>query len=1507
MQVIKRDGKKENISFDKILYRIKNLCALPNDLNTLINLNPETHRKYEINKYFKPLYNADFNLVARETIKGVYNGVSTRELDELAASVAQPMILEHPDYGVLASRILISNFHKNTVMHIKNHYYYKYAIVLDEIDIENDMIYYIATVLYENIDENGDQNPLIAPDVYQFIINNKEKLQQIIKIIRDYDYDYVGFKLLEESYLQKCSLFSELKQIRVPIETPQFMLIRIAIGIHISNKYKNFNKMRQNDIKIYEYSKDLIEQNMSSKTLTKFKINVQENTVIWKEIIQLLNDKGVNTNSLEQCIKNNTKSWNMLLNDFKNIKYENMNEIMENIIETYELTSKKTFTHATPTLFNAGSLKPQLSSCFLIQIPQDSIEGITKYWKQCSLISQHAGGIGSHAHNIRAKNSYIRGTNGTSNGLPPMLRVLNDISVYIDQCFHPDTIVYTKSGPKKISDILITDYLITNDGTFDKINEIRQYNTKDMLSDNPTEITNKIKMKKIACKHSIEPVMVTNKHPFLVIECKKGINFKTIKARLDNVTIEPQWVEAKDLTENHMISFPIPKYENDIDIYDLEDCYMYGIMLGDGSISKDSLIYHIYLNSTTKKHIVEFVKDYLGQRNITYSISETDLNKTGVKSIKITWSKNQYFPFNRAMLYKGSDDHHSEKYITEAMLHLPREKSFKLIEGLIDTDGCVYKEITIEMTSRNVIESLRYILLRFGIGSSGYIRDRIGESHELPSGSVITTKKKTYVLRIPKVEEICDMYSDLEPSRNTTYFIHEGILYSRIETIETVEYSGLLTDFEINFNHNYLTHIGLAHNGGNKRPGSHAVYLEPWHADIFEVLSLKKNRGNELERARQLFYAVWANDEFMRTVEYEATHGGKMWYLMCPDKFKNLANLYDNTFRTTWITDEELFSKNESFMKKEFAFTYQYRKYIKENNIKAVSAIELWKLMCELFEETGVPYVVYKDSSNRKSNHKNLGTIKSSNLCVAPETLILTDQGHIKISELENKEVNIWNGFEWSKVIVKKTSDNSELIKIHFDNGTELECTKYHKFHIMKNSLTIINADELKENDKIIDYKLPSCNIVQSIKINKIEITNRYDKTYCFNEPKRHTGIFNGVLTGNCTEIIEYSSAEEAAVCNLTSTNLTSFIVDGKPNYLGLFEKIFINNNTKISSCLLNGFNHSKGVRYIDFNLFEQIIRRQVKNLNKIIDIEYYPIKEAEYSNFKNRPIAIGVQDFANMLVLLRLPFDSKEALEFNSYLFEFMYYIACDESVELAKIYGSYDSFKGSPASEGLLQFDLWEQENSEMYKANFKFNKILNWQLLKEKISNYGMRNSLLLALMPTGSTSTILGSTACFEPFNSMVYKRKNKTGESIIINRYLVQELIDNNIWNQNIKNQILLNSAGSIADITKIPKEIRDLYKTVWDISPKITSNMCLTRSHYIDQSQSYTVFIKEPTVKILTQFHFYNWKCGIKTSSYYTRRLAVADANKVQVVNKEPEIQEPEFCTLGSGCKSCES
>jgi len=765
MYVVKRDGRREPMMFDKITARVRKLC-------------------YGLNELVDPVK------VAMRVIEGLYDGVTTSELDNLAAEVAATMTTTHPDYARLAARISVSNLHKNTKK------------VFSEV-MHN---------LYSYINpRTGKKAPLIADDVYKVIQEHKDILDSTIIYNRDFGYDYFGFKTLERSYLLKIN--GEIA------ERPQHMLMRVAVGIHL------------NDI--------------------------------------------------------------------------------DAAIETYELMSKKYFTHATPTLFNAGTPKPQMSSCFLLTMKEDSIEGIYDTLKQTAKISQSAGGIGLAIHNIRATGSYIGGTNGTSNGIVPMLKVFNDTARYVDQ-------------------------------------------------------------------------------------------------------------------------------------------------------------------------------------------------------------------------------------------------------------------------------------------------------------------------------------------------------------------------------------------GGGKRKGSFAVYIEPWHADIFEFLDLKKNHGKEEMRARDLFYAMWIPDLFMKRVQEDGP-----WTLMCPNECTGLCDSHSEEF-------EALYNKYEAEGK----------------GRKTIKARELWEKILESQIETGTPYMLYKDAANRKSNQKNLGTIRSSNLC---------------------------------------------------------------------------------------------------------------------------------------TEILEFTSPDEVAVCNLASIALPMFIKNGEFDHKELF----------------------------------RITKRVTKNLNRVIDRNFYPIKEAENSNFRHRPIGLGVQGLADTFIKLRLPFTSDEAKKLNQDIFETLYYAAVTASMEEAQNEGTYKTYKGSPISKGEFQHNLWGISDDKL-SGNW------DWEKLRKEVKKHGVRNSLLVAPMPTASTSQILGNNECFEPYTSNIYTRRVLSGEFIVVNKHLLEDLVALGLWNEGLK-QDIMRANGSIQDIDVIPQEIKELYKTVWELSMKDIIDMARHRGYFIDQSQSLNLFMEGATMAKLTSMHFYAWKSGLKTGMYYLRTKSAVDAIKFTLDNTKKEEPDSEI------------
>ena len=1424
MNVTKRNGQLEIVSFDKILKRIKKLGQ---EADIKIN----------------------YTSLAMKVIDQLYDGIPTTKIDELTAEQCASLASTHPDYNTLAGRIVVSNHHRNTSE-----------------SFTNTMI-----KLYEYLDKHDKHSPLVSEELYSVVKENQKLLDDVCDYNRDYLIEYFGFKTLERSYLMKIN--------GKTVERPQHMWLRVAIGIHGNN--------------------------------------------------------------------------------------------IEKVKETYELMSQKYFTHATPTLFNAGTPRPQLSSCFLIAMENDSIDGIYNTLKDCALISKMAGGIGLHIHNVRATGSHIRGTNGTSNGIVPMLRVFNNTAKYVDQCVHPETIIFTTHGPKQIQDCTTGETSIFNlNGDTEVIQNVLEHHYEGEVLE-------------IKPQFSLDKLTITPQHPIYVLRNN-----------------EKQWIDAGDILMTDQFLYPIPNYENDIVNITKDDCKIYSYIMKYGSIEHG--IYKIY--TKTVEIDIDFIINYLDSKLVEYDFSND----------YITWKPSLQLPFRHNDFYNDS----GKREIHHRWLHLPIEK----IEELC----CMFHYCDYDMS---IERQVKFLLLRLcKIKLPHYGLTYVDDKKDFVSTHIVSISKNTY----------------------------NGILY----------------DLQMEKQHDYLLENGLVHNGGGKRNGSFAIYLEPWHADIEMFLQMRKNHGDEELKARDLFYALWIPDLFMERVKAN----GK-WTLMCPDECPGLSDVYGEEFN-------QLYEIYETSGKGRVT----------------INARDLWFKMLDAQMETGTPYMLFKDAANNKSNQKNVGIIKSSNLCVAPETLVLTDKGHIEIQTLKDQQVNVWNGKEYSEVTVKQTGENQDMIDVYTDDGLKLTCTPYHKFYIQNTyslaSKTQVEAKKLQPGDKLIkcDYPIidgsdtmlypythgffcgdgtyrniteqtespckfnalhhhhfckrhlfneteryiennedvnhyvgkckaisysklpiiylydnkkelvshlkyrieplyeennnriivtlpgdiadkydvpsetcslkiklewfagycdadgticlngtneqlqvasnnhdflikiklmlqtcginpkiklsrenetsylpdgkggykdyftkpvyrlliPSCDLYQLlqlgfktnrliitgtkpqrnakkfVKIIKIVNKNRISDTYCFTEPKRHMGVFNGIVTGQCTEILEYSDENETAVCNLASIGLPSFITDTQFDYEKLHEV-------------------TKVVTY---------------NLNKIIDVNYYPTEKTRTSNMRHRPIGIGVQGLADVFIMMGIPFHSEEAKQINKNIFETIYHGALESSCEIAESEGSYETFHGSPASNGILQFDLWKVD-----PGNDRY----DWVSLKHKICKKGLRNSLLLAPMPTASTSQILGFNECIEPITSNIYSRRTNAGDFIQANKFMMMDLIKLDLWNEKIKNNIIANN-GSIQQIELIPQEIKNKYKTVWEIPMRHLIDMAADRGAFICQSQSLNLWLEDPNYSSLTSMHFYSWSKGLKTGIYYLRRRARHQAQQFTI---EPEKmnqveEEDEICEMCS-------
>jgi len=685
--------------------------------------------------------------------------------------------------------------------------------------------------------------------------------------------------------------------------------------------------------------------------------------------------------------------------------------------------------------------------------------------------------------------------------------------------------------------------------------------------------------------------------------------------------------------------------------------------------------------------------------------------------------------------------------------------------------------------------------------------------------------------------------------------------------------------------------------GGGKRNGSFAIYLEPWHADVQAFLKMKSNTGSEEERARDLFYALWVPDLFMKRVE-----AGADWSLFCPHEAPGLADV---------IGDE---------------FEALYTRYESEGRAKrTIPAQKLWSEILVSQIETGTPYLLYKDAANLKSNQKNLGVIKSSNLCVAPDTLLdiyeagawrsipINNMRQVRIKDVVDQSIRIWNGTQFTQVTPRLTAQNVNLLRINvrvdtfMHDGRKIQeiktllCTPEHKF-ILNSGLSLADAPRcpatgLLPGMKLCSWTTPENYLVHQT-VDSIDHEDGVSDTYCFTEENNHVGIFNGILTGQCTEIMEFSSPEETAVCNLASIALPYFLTPTKT---------------------------------FDFTRLREIVAVIVRNLNRVIDINYYPTPETRRSNMRHRPIGLGIQGLADIFAIMGLAWETPEAAALNQEIFEHIYYAALETSNQIAEEEGdrrkasymglhmpgcvltggvaaswadamaslgshpgAYETFEGSPASQGLLQPDLWSLDRS-AYITGHK----LDWATLRARIQRTGLRNSLLVAPMPTASTSQILGYNECIEPFTTNIYVRRTLAGEFTVINRYLVSDLMAIGLWSSELKERIVA-ANGSVKDIAEIPQAIRDRYKTVWEIKQKTLIDMAADRGQFICQSQSLNLFVQEPTIAKLSSMHFYAWKRGLKTGIYYLRTKSAVQAIKFTVDASKPETKEDTECLLCS-------
>ena len=1021
-----------------------------------------------------------------------------------------------------------------------------------------------------------------------------------------------------------------------PLVSNQFM--RTVTQLH--NKY-NLNKL-------CEYTRDYYFDYFGFKTLEKsYLIKINEVTIERPQHLWLRVAIGIH-GQLDS-------------------EEENLPDVYRKVCESYTYMSMKYFTHASPTLYNAGTQTAQLSSCFLLAMEDDSIKGIYSTLADCAAISQHAGGIGLHIHNIRATGSHIRGTNGHSNGIVPMLRVFNNTARYVDQCVTPDSVLYTTSGPIQIQFAMGgKTQLFTLDGT-EPIENVIEH-----------EVSN-VKLSEIMTIHGTR-LSVTADHPILALK-QRDIDDIVNKPIGNTSNAVGKWYTASSLLPKDLLMFPVPTFTEDDDDLSMEDCYMYGVLWNQPENNPQFIkSAHCHISNHNVKDRIQF---YLDSKRVLYSVSMNGDN------ITYSWINDKLqLPFRFSDFVSGRVGFLNEPFeLASRWLNLPLYKCKHILKGWLEAQQFT----NIKLCNMVYNASLQYLCMRCGV-MPHYRPDRklwIPFSEQISTLlSVVDLDKKTYI-HFPKNEFYCD----------------GNFIYCAISRIGVNNYTGMLYDLQMNVEHNYMLQSAMVHNGGGKRHGSFAIYIEPWHADIEAFLELRKNHGSEDTKARDLFYALWMPDLFMERVQSKMT-----WTLMCPDQCPGLSDVYGDEF------------------------VKLYEQYEKEGRGRTIDAQYLWWKILDAQMETGTPYIVYKDAVNHRSNQKNVGIIKSSNLC---------------------------------------------------------------------------------------------------------------------------------------TEIVEYSDKDETAVCNLASIGLPTFVykrADGKMDF-----------------------------NYQELHKVTQVI---TENLNRVIDINFYPTEKTERSNKRHRPLGIGVQGLADVIILLDYTFDSTEARILNTRIFETIYHASLTRSNEISIRDGPYSTFAGSPASKGILQFDMWP-DLIHPHQSEF------DWNELKEKIKLGGIRNSLLTAVMPTASTSQILGFNECIEPFTSNIYTRKTLAGDFVMVNKYLMRELISLGVWSEAVKNNIIANQ-GSIKELTNVPQHIKNKYKTVWELSMKTVIELSADRGRYICQSQSMNLWQSAPSYKALTSMHYCAWKAGLKTGMYYLRRRSAHSAQQFSIAptsnnnNKLDKIEEEEVCAMCS-------
>jgi ribonucleoside-diphosphate reductase alpha chain len=959
---------------------------------------------------------------------------------------------------------------------------------------------------------------------------------------------------------------------------------------------------------------------------------------------------------------------------------------VEEAIELYHAFSSFDYMPSTPTLFNSGTVREQLSSCYLLDSPEDDLSAIYEKYKDIALLSKFSGGIGVAYSRVRSRGSLIKGTNGYSNGIVPWLKTLDSSVNSVNQCFAPETTIFTSSGSKKIQDVKVGELVLGATGEFRKVTSVLRYPQKEAMVE-------------IFVKHSSAPLRVTSGHPLWAIKgVQKGQNVEHILKKLEIGSYSESWIEAGEITSNDFVGQVVPTEVLPVDGFTKEDARFYGLMLGDGHMAIDQDEFGISVNPLEDQHI-EFVRQYLESKGIHYwetarpdEETYAQIRWAAGRSLLRDATTGQYqsgghcnMPFDYSDLYR----YDGSKAISKRFMYLDPNLVLSLIQGLVESDGGIYRsnEIHFYNKSEALVEGLRFQLLRLGVPSTAQrvVRAK-GHTAKRSNGKIIQFPGnfESYDLRIPAIPQIAEVLG-VPAIRKRNWFVRGGCVWSRVKRVRPLKEVSVVYDLKVEGVKSYMTQSVLAHNGG-KRKGAACVYLEPWHADIEEFLSLRDNTGDEASRTHNLNLANWVPDIFMERVDADAD-----WSLFDPKAVPQLSETFGTNFRA-------IYEKAEA----------------DGLSVRKIKARDLYARMMRTLAETGNGWMTFKDACNVKNN---------------------------------------------------QTNDTPESPLVHSSNL--------------------------------------------------------------------------------CTEITEVSNNGETAVCNLASVNLSRHIVDGK----------------------------------FDFDKLGQTVKVAVRQLDRVIDINFYPIDSAATSNLKWRPVGLGVMGLQDALFMLGLPFDSEAAQALSVQIAEEIYYHALSASCDLAEKLGKHPNFYETRAAKGVLQFDLWGQSKESE-----------RWVALKDRIKQHGLRNSLLIAIAPTATIASIVGCYECVEPQTSNLFKRETLSGDFLQVNRYLVTQLKGLGLWTEEIRDQIKVGD-GSIQGIAAIPEALQKVYRTVWEVPQRSLIDMAAARGAFIDQSASLNLFMESPKIGQLSSMYFYAWKKGLKTTYYLRSRPATKIAKATTSTTSESIIE----------------